>query len=284
GSTKGFVVGQYELAKKEVVSATVDYKGTGVYGLSVTGVKPNIEVLYAVWSDTKGQDDLKWYTASSSNNRAAGLINVENHTGLGLYNVHVYQKNNGIMTFLTATTFNVSQDNFTTPYYNQRDPRWASVHYGPYQFGPTGCVPTSLAMVFSSLKNTTVLPTTVGDYLYNETIEFNRGGEGTTGQGILKASQKWGVKANVLNSQDEIISALQEGHHVLAAIQHNKFVIHGTHELVLKGYSNGLTYVRDPYMSSNSGWYPVSALWNEQSTDRGDIEGLGRPFVKITDI
>ncbi len=77
---------------------------------------------------------------------------------------------------------------------------------------------------------------------------------------------------------------LQEGHHVLAAVQNNKFVLGGTHELVLKGYSNGMTYVYDPYNSSNNGWYSVASLWSEQSTDRIDTSGLGRPFVKITDV
>ena len=45
-----------------------------------------------------------------------------------------------------------------------------------------------------------------------------------------------------------------------------------------------MTYVLDPYNSANNGWYPIQALWNEQSTQYGDIAGLGAPFVKITDV
>ena len=46
----------------------------------------------------------------------------------------------------------------------------------------TACaLPTSEAMVVSSLTGTEILPTTVCTYLYNNTVEFNRGDAGTTG-------------------------------------------------------------------------------------------------------
>ena len=52
----------------------------------------------------------------------------------------------------------------------------------------------------------------------------------------------------------------------------------------LKGYSNGNTYVLDPYNAANNGWYPIDALWREQSTQYENIAALGHPLVKITDI
>ena len=288
GETIGYNLGQYAFNNKQTTaSVSTSYKGTGVYGVTVSGVYSSGTVKYAVWSDTNGQDDVKWYDATTSGTTATGLINVTNHSGTGTYHVHVYQSDNGQMYFLTSTDFTVKRTNYSTPYYNQRDGRWGGNRYGYYTLASTGCVPTSLAMVFSSLTGSEVLPTTVASYLYNNTVEFNRGTEGTTGNGILVASRQWGLTPTVLNSSAALTSALQEGHHVVAAVQQDKFSPWGwgtSHEIVLKGYSNGNTYVSDPYNSANNGWYPIASLWNEQSTQSVDTSGLGNPFVKITDI
>ena len=288
GDTVGYALGSYALTKTQsTAKATTSYKGTGVYSVTISGVYSSGTVKYAVWSDTNGQDDIKWYDATTSGTTATGLINVANHSGTGTYHLHAYQSDNGQMYFLTSTDFIVKQTNYNTPYYNQRDGRWANTRYGYYTMASTGCVPTSLAMVFSALTNTEVLPTTVASYLYNNTVEFNRGTEGTTGNGILVASRQWGLTPTVINSSAALTSALKEGHHVVAAVQQDKFSPWGygtSHEIVLKGYSNGNTYVSDPYNSANNGWYPIASLWNEQSTQSVDVSGLGNPFVKITDI
>ncbi|CBZ48359.1 conserved hypothetical protein [Streptococcus gallolyticus subsp. gallolyticus ATCC BAA-2069] len=288
GDTVGYALGSYALTKTQsTAKATTSYKGTGVYSVTISGVYSSGTVKYAVWSDTNGQDDIKWYDATTSGTTATGLINVANHSGTGTYHLHAYQSDNGQMYFLTSTDFTVKQTNYNTPYYNQRDGRWANTRYGYYTMASTGCVPTSLAMVFSALTNTEVLPTTVASYLYNNTVEFNRGTEGTTGNGILVASRQWGLTPTVINSSAALTSALKEGNHVVAAVQQDKFSPWGygtSHEIVLKGYSNGNTYVSDPYNSANNGWYPIASLWNEQSTQSVDTRGLGNPFVKITDI
>ncbi|WP_231088031.1 GBS Bsp-like repeat-containing protein, partial [Streptococcus gallolyticus] len=182
GDTVGYALGSYALTKTQsTAKATTSYKGTGVYSVTISGVYSSGTVKYAVWSDTNGQDDIKWYDATTSGTTATGLINVANHSGTGTYHLHAYQSDNGQMYFLTSTDFTVKQTNYNTPYYNQRDGRWANTRYGYYTMASTGCVPTSLAMVFSALTNTEVLPTTVASYLYNNTVEFNRGTEGTTG-------------------------------------------------------------------------------------------------------
>lgn len=288
GETIGYNLGQYALNNTQTTaSVSTSYKGTGVYSVTVSGVYSSGTVKYAVWSDTNGQDDIKWYDATTSGTIATGLTNVANHSGTGTYHLHVYQSDNGQMYFLTSTDFTVKRTNYSTPYYNQRDGRWGGNRYGYYTLASTGCVPTSLAMVFSSLTGSEVLPTTVASYLYNNTVEFNRGTEGTTGNGILIASRQWGLTPTVINSSAALTSALQEGHHVVAAVQQDKFSPWGwgtSHEIVLKGYSNGMTYVSDPYNSANNGWYPIASLWNEQSTQSVDTRGLGNPFVKITDI
>ena len=168
-------------------------------------------------------------------------------------------------------------------YYNQRDAIWAA-YYGNGSFAATGCVPAVLAMVFTELDRRGITPKQVADYLYNNTEYFNKSFSGTSAHGIVSASEHFGFVPTQLASQSAIVEALQAGHHVVGAVQNNKFSPWGgrySHEVVMKGYSNGKTYIYDPYNRSNIGWYPVASLWAEQSQDRDD-RALGAPFFKIT--
>ena len=58
------------------------------------------------------------------------------------------------------------------PQYYQGDYRWANRRYGLGTMAQSGCVPTSLAMVFNGLGQK-VLPTAVADTIYNNTNEMN---------------------------------------------------------------------------------------------------------------
>ena len=288
GSTIGYNLGQYAFNNTQsTTSVTATYKGTGVYGVTISGVYSNGSVKYAVWSDVNGQDDIKWYDASVSQAVATGLINVANHSGTGTYHLHAYQSDNGKMYLLGKTEFTVKKTSYNTPYYNQKDERWGNTLYGGYKMGATGCVPTSLSMIISSLSGKEILSTMVADYLYYDTVEFNRGSQGTSGNGVLLASKHFGMTPTALGSVNELTNALKEGHYVSASVQMNKFSpwpFGTSHAIVLKGYSNGNTYVLDPYNAANNGWYPIDALWREQSTQYENIAALGHPFVKITDI
>lgn len=272
-----------ETAKIPVTVQTT-YKGTGNYNVRVTNVISPGDLKIAIWSDKNNQDDLKCYTVAPKNHEATLTFNVTNHRDNGKYFIHVYQENaSNQKQLLVKTSLQVAHSNYNTPYFSQRDGRWASRRYGMATLGETGCVPTSLAMILSSLKGETVLPTQIADYLYHKTVEFNRGVQGTTSRGILKAAKEWGVTATALGTQANLVQALKEGYHVLAAVQNNVFVLHGSHEIVLKGYNNGLTHVSDPYTPSLSGWHPISQLWKEQSYYSEDRIDIGVPFVKVTD-
>ena len=288
GSTIGYNLGQYAFNNTQsTTSVTATYKGTGVYGVTISGVYSNCSVKYAVWSDVNGQDDIKWYDASVSQAVATGLINVANHSGTGTYHLHAYQSDNGKMYLLGKTEFTVKKTSYNTPYYNQKDERWGNTLYGGYKMGATGCVPTSLSMIISSLSGKEILSTMVADYLYYDTVEFNRVSQGTSGNGVLLASKHFGMTPTALGSVNELTNALKEGHYVSASVQMNKFSpwpFGTSHAIVLKGYSNGNTYVLDPYNAANNGWCPIDALWREQSTQYENIAALGHPFVKITDI
>ncbi|MBJ6745497.1 GBS Bsp-like repeat-containing protein [Streptococcus sp. 121] len=167
------------------------------------------------------------------------------------------------------------------PYYSQLDSRWSQKWYGGYKFGPTGCVPTSLAMVFSGLSGKTVLPTEVGDYIYHNTNAFNKFGPGTETNGIVKAVNKWGYKHEVLNSRNAIQAALQAGNPVLLAVGASVFVNYpSTHEIVLSEYKDGKVKVSDPYTKSLSGWHSLDYLWNVRSRVAEDNQ-LGSPAIAV---
>lgn len=59
-----------------------------------------------VWSEDKGQDDLKWYSLSSD-----GQLHVPyaNHSGYGKYQVHAYLQKDGQSQGLTTTTVDFQQ-------------------------------------------------------------------------------------------------------------------------------------------------------------------------------
>lgn len=69
----------------------------------------NANILHAVWSDEKGQDDIKWYTAGQDTTE----IDLSNHKGYGVYHVHTYENKNGKMIGLNGTTFNLEKPNPT---------------------------------------------------------------------------------------------------------------------------------------------------------------------------
>lgn len=171
------------------------------------------------------------------------------------------------------------------PYYTQTAPALINHVIGRATFGATGCGPTVLAMIFSELLGRTIAPLEVGYWLYNNTNEFNKRFEGTSSVGLIQASHAYGLDTAVLSSPSAITKSLQDGNLVVAAVQHNKFSPWGpqySHFIVLKGYSNGHTYVYDPYTKVNAGWYPVANLWREQSKDPIDTTGVGAPFIQIS--
>ena len=65
------------------------------------------EVLFPVWSENGGQDDLKWYSAKKDESGAFVYdLDLAKHKGLGKYNVHAYaKKKNGVQISLASVQF-----------------------------------------------------------------------------------------------------------------------------------------------------------------------------------
>ena len=244
----------------------------------------NIRV--AAWSKAH-QENLYWYSATPTGMHTEITVSANNHGNeAGNYTTHVYvdYKDGGVEGFnlgQTALSPRNQKVNPRTTYYSQRDPRWAGKYYGVSNVDQSGCVPTSLAMTFTDILGKTILPTTVADYLYNNTDSFNKGEAGTDSDGIVAATRNWGLKSQLINGAGGIAEALMAGKHVLAAVGNSQFTSDPyTHELVLHGYDNGRTYVRDPYNSGNNGWYSINYLHSIKSKDPMDNK-LGAPFFSI---
>ena len=245
----------------------------------------NIRV--AVWSESN-QGNLSWYNTAPTGTHTEINVSTVNHKNLiGYYTTHVYvdyvdNTEDGFNLGETALAPRNRRVEPQTTYYSQRDPRWASKWYGVSNMDQSGCVPTSLAMTFTDILGTVIAPTTVADYLYYNTNSFNKTSvAGTDADGIVLASKNWGLKSNMLSSIANIASALMSGQHVLAAVGASQFINYPyTHEIVLHGYDNGKTYVRDPFNANNNGWYSLDYIHGVQSRDAMDTK-LGAPFFSI---
>ena len=167
------------------------------------------------------------------------------------------------------------------PQYYQGDYRWANRRYGLGTMAQSGCVPTSLAMVFNGLGQK-VLPTAVADTIYNNTNEMNVSGLGTSGKGAVYAINAYGYKHTVITTREQLIAALQSGKPVFATVGNGIFAKGRlTHAIILSGYSNGKTKAMDPDSSYNTGkWYDINTIWNQRSTDPYDTN-IGGSFVAI---
>ncbi len=245
----------------------------------------NIRV--AVWSESN-QGNLSWYNTAPTGTHTEINVSTVNHKNLiGNYTTHVYvdyvdNTEDGFNLGETALAPRNRRVEPQTTYYSQRDPRWASKWYGVSNMDQSGCVPTSLAMTFTDILGTVIAPTTVADYLYYNTNSFNKTSvAGTDADGIVLASKNWGLNSNVLSSIANIASALMSGQHVLAAVGASQFINYPyTHEIVLHGYDNGKTYVRDPFNANNNGWYSLDYIHGVQSRDAMDTK-LGAPFFSV---
>ena len=245
------------------------------------------KISVAVWSQTH-QENLYWYDATPTSTHTEVNVSAINHKNIaGNYTTHVYVD----YTDNTVEGFNLGQTALSprnrrvepqTAYYSQRDPRWAGKWYGVSNLDQSGCVPTSLAMTFTDILGREVLPTSVADYLYYNTNSFNKiSVAGTDAEGIVLASRNWGLNSQMITRKESIATSLVAGKHVLAAVEESIFInAPYTHEIVLHGYDNGKTYVRDPFNANNNGWYSIDYIFSVKSTDPIDTK-LGSPFFSI---
>ncbi|MFC2678279.1 MAG: C39 family peptidase [Granulicatella sp.] len=169
-----------------------------------------------------------------------------------------------------------------TPWYFQRDSKWGAELLRGITMGVSGCVPTSLSMILNGFgENTT--PIEVARWISKNTEYMNTNGYvGTSAKGSAAALKAWGYDYKIINTRGAVKQALVEGKTILACVGQGHFVgaANATHAIVLSGYQDGKTFVRDPENNGNSRWFDIDNLWNQRSFDEGDNE-LGGPFMVV---
>ncbi|AME08710.1 MULTISPECIES: C39 family peptidase [Gemella] len=181
--------------------------------------------------------------------------------------------------------YNKSYSDFTKPIkfpqYYQADSRWGGKRYGLSNLKITGCVPTSLAMIISELKED-VTPVQVADYIYNTSMEMNTTFTGTSSLGAALALENWGLKYRIVNSKEDLELSLKKGYIVFGIVGHGIFVKgNSTHSVILSGYHNGNTKAIDPdNMDKTDRWYNMDKIWQQRSTAAEDVV-LGGAFMVV---
>ncbi len=171
-----------------------------------------------------------------------------------------------------SITTSVENPQYTPTYYSQRDSRWAGATYNGYNLQSTGCVPTAVAMAVDGILHNGVNPKTMADYLVT-TGEFAGRKHGGSGLAIKYGAEHWGLRTNGIGSYNDLVNSLNAGKIVVFQVGAGTFTSRGyTHAIVLFRNSGGNTYVYDPWNAHN-GWYSISMIWNQRSTNSYDLTG-----------
>mgnify|MGYP002409322573 CR=1 FL=1 len=140
-------------------------------------------------------------------------------------------------------------------YYNQMDSRWKNTSYGKTgTIGRSGCGPTSLAMVVSTLTSNNVNPVEMCKWSYRNGYYCE--GSGSYHSLIPAGAKKFGLKVKGNAKPQEIVDALSNGKIVIAIMGKGHFTKHG-HYIVLRGVTeDGEILVADPASveRSNQEW------------------------------
>ncbi|WP_244444661.1 C39 family peptidase [Paenibacillus camerounensis] len=166
-------------------------------------------------------------------------------------------------------------------YYNQMDTRWANKPYGPRDtIGVSGCGPTSLSIVVSTLTPTPVDPVSMSKWAYDN--GYLAEGTGSYHSLIPDGAKHYGlhVQGAKIQEQQKVIDALSQGKLVIAIMGKGHFTSSG-HFMVLRGVTaDGKILVADPASRkrSNQSW-DFSIILNEARKNAA----AGGPFWIISE-
>lgn len=137
-------------------------------------------------------------------------------------------------------------------FYEQDDPRWASHPYGAAgTVGPSGCGPTSMAMIVATLANKTVTP------IDTATLGAANGSAyegGTIHLPLISAAaEKWGLNYRDISAEslDSAIQTLKDGGLVYMGGSGPAPFTSGGHIVVMRGVTDdGKIIIGDPYRNA----------------------------------
>lgn len=141
-------------------------------------------------------------------------------------------------------------------YFNQGDSRWGSLPYGKAgTVRSSGCGPSCMSIVISTLTSTTINPGEMCDWAYKHGYRCE--GNGSYHTLIPGAAEAFGVPCEGLGrDKNKLVKALQNGKLVVAIMSKGHFTT-GGHFIVLRGITDaGKILVADPasYKNSEKEW------------------------------
>lgn len=135
------------------------------------------------------------------------------------------------------------------PLYYQYQSPWGQIKFGDGNIASSGCSITSLAMVLSYLKGTTITPAELASWAGNR---YHVAGQGQSWGIFPAAASKWSIHCTSLgNSMNNVLAALEDEKPVIARVGKGTFTKKG-HFIVLRGITaDGKILVNDPNDSSS---------------------------------
>ena len=150
----------------------------------------------------------------------------------------------------------------------QWDERWGYAYYADDMIAVNGCGPTAIAMVAAGLTgDNTVTPYKVAQFSAGN--GYYAGDSGTSWSLMTEGAQQFGIYGEEMGlSEDEVFSALENGHPIICSMRPGDFTTTG-HFIVLTGIEDGKIQVNDPNsrVRSEKLWdysrleYQINNLW-----------------------
>lgn len=150
----------------------------------------------------------------------------------------------------------------------QWDERWGYAYYADDMIAVNGCGPTAIAMVAAGLTgDNTVTPYKVAQFSAGN--GYYAGDSGTSWTLMTDGAQQFGIYGEEMGlSEDEVFSALENGHPIICSMRPGDFTTTG-HFIVLTGIEDGKIQVNDPNsrVRSEKLWdysrleYQINNLW-----------------------
>lgn len=174
-----------------------------------------------------------------------------------------------------GSVYNYTPGHIDVVYFCQRD------YNEPYGKSPTGtvrgsgCGPTSMAMIVSTLTGVVITPPEMCSWAYDNGLYVE--GNGTYISVFTLGAQNWGLQSRYINRNDKegLVAALSAGHPVGMLCGKGDFT-GGGHYIVLTGIdSNGQVSVADPNSREKS-----AMLWDIDRIMNNAI-GVAQPYVEV---
>lgn len=157
----------------------------------------------------------------------------------------------------TKSTF-VTKDGF--PVYLQKDPRWANLPYGTGKIGPSGCGPTTMAMIITALTGQAITPDVAAKQAGDDGMYVTGGSSWDIAKDL---AGHYSLKASAIgNNATAITNAVKSGSYVVMAGKGAlPFTTEG-HYIAIRGVtSDGQWQVADPgHQATNDQTFAPSTI------------------------